>query len=80
MEILDYQLDSMIFKEPIVLFYTARDIPLSRVVNNMEELIELKEEIKRNNCHSGVGALSIDFQLWFALALRTKLFEEQPKV
>ena len=72
----DFALDSFIFKEPIQLFYTDGNMPLSREVVDMEDVTNLMDEINANHWPNGIGLYSIEFQLWFALARRSKFFKQ----
>lgn len=74
---LDYDLETFIFKEPITLMYSDGEKPLCKIVKTMEELVELIDEIEESGYHYGIGNYSIDFQLWFALARRAKLFSQK---
>ena len=76
MESLDWRLDKFFFKEPIVLLFTDGARPVSSVVNNMEELTDLMDKIQENKWQAGIGAMTLEFQLWFALARHAKMFEE----
>ena len=50
--------------------------PLTRVVKNMEELVDLLEDITANSDHPGVGGMTIEFQLWFHLARQSNFFQD----
>jgi hypothetical protein len=64
----DFDIEGLAFKEPLTLFYTDDKGPKIRVVPSMEELVSLLEEIEDNEWTPGVGALTIQFQLWTVLA------------
>ena len=74
--LVDYSLDGFIFKEPIQLFYTDGTGPLSREVKTMEDVADLLEEIRDNHWPNGIGLYTIEMQLWFALARKTKFFKQ----
>ena len=74
----EYDLDSYIFKEPVHVFYTDRSQPLSAELKSMADLTDLMGLIKANDWQPGIGPFSIEMQLWFALARRTKFFEARP--
>ena len=73
----DYDLESCIFKEPVQLFYTDGNRPLSREVKNMAELADLLQDIHNHDFQAGIGGFSVEMQLWFALARRAKFFKEE---
>lgn len=73
---IDYALESFIFKEPLQLIYTGDSHTLYREVATMEDVTDLMEEIHRNKWPNGVGIATIEFQLWFALARKSKFFIE----
>ena len=64
----DFDIEGMIFKEPLVLFYTDHFGPKTRIVPSMEELVALLTEIHENEWYAGVGGLTIEVQLWTSLA------------
>lgn len=75
MTLTDYALESFVLKEPIQLFYTDGNHPLSVEVKTMEDIVNLLETIHENGWQPGIGNYSIEFQLWFALARKAKLFK-----
>lgn len=74
-EVTDFQLDSMVLREPLLLFYTDGMKPLTRSVSNMEEVTDLLTEIQDNGWLPGVGPITIQLQLWFALARFAGMFK-----
>lgn len=72
---IDYDLESHMFKKPLHIFYTDKKHILSSEVSNMDELIELMQYIKNNDWELGVGAISIELQLWFAVAREIGFFK-----
>lgn len=68
------KLDELFFKEPLLLFYTADDKVLSQEVGSMADLMKLIGQIHENGWTAGVGAISLEFQLWFVLAWRSNFF------
>ena len=71
----DYDLESYIFQEPIQLFYTDGNQPLAMEAKSMADVMALLEEINHNDWVAGIGPFSIELQLWFALARRSKFFK-----
>jgi len=68
----DWDLDTLIFKTPIILFYKDGLKPLTKVVKTMSEVVNLiQEETKHDNPG---GVMTIQFQLWFALARHARMF------
>lgn len=76
MILVDYDLETFIFREPVQLFYTDGKQPLTMEVKNMAEVAELLEHINSNGFQSGIGGFTIELQLWFALARRSKFFKQ----
>lgn len=68
------KLDELLFKEPLLLFYTADNKVLSYEVSSMADLMGLISQINDNGWTAGVGTISLEFQLWFALAWRSNFF------
>jgi hypothetical protein len=74
-QMMDYQLDTLVLKEPVLLFFTDGVKPLTRLVANMEEVTDLMSEIQDNGWLPGVGPMTIQLQLWFALARHAGMFK-----
>lgn len=72
----DFDIEGLVFKEPLVLFYTTDEGVRTRVVQTMEDLMGLLDEIYQNEWVPGVGGMTIEIQLWTALA-RKFLFKTE---
>jgi hypothetical protein len=77
MILVDYALETFIFREPVQLFYTDGSKPLSMEVKTMEDVADLLDYINDNEFQPGIGGFSIELQLWFALARRAKFFKQE---
>ena len=71
----DFQLDKLVFREPLLLFFSDGMKPLTRLVSNMEEVTDLLNEIQDNGWLPGIGSMTIQLQLWFALARFAGMFK-----
>lgn len=74
-EMKDFKLDTLVFREPLLLFFTDGIKPLTRLVSNMEEVTDLLNEIQDNGWLPGSGPMTIQLQLWFALARHAGMFK-----
>jgi hypothetical protein len=72
----DYDLDTLIFRKPLLLLYTKSDgTAASKMVSSMSDVANLLTDITNNNHYPSIGGFSIDWQLWFALARHLDFFK-----
>lgn len=74
-------LSHLYFVEPIVVILTreanGKQFPISRNLKNMQDLMDLRKEIRDGKLLSHIGDFSLEMQLWFAVAKYAKLVRER---
>lgn len=77
-------LSSLYFVEEIVVILTksenGKTSPISRTLHNMQDLMDLRKEIRDGKLLPHVGDFTLDQQLWFAVAKYAKLVREKDMV
>ena len=78
-------LSKLYFADDILVFLTLIDakgksMPISRTLRNMQDLMDLRKEIKDGKLLPHVGDFTLDQQLWFALAKYAKLIRDRDNV
>lgn len=78
---MDIDLSGIYFVEEIIVFVTKVDdgkqLPISRTLRNMQDLMNLRREIRDGKFLPYVGDFTLDQQLWFAVAKYSKLVREK---
>lgn len=73
-------LSHLYFVENIVVILTkvenGKEFPISKVLKNMQDLLDLHKDIKDGKFLPYVGSFTLDQQLWFAVAKYAKLVRE----
>lgn len=63
-------LEQLVFKKPVMLFMeNSHGQPINRTVYNMDQLSSLLIEVNSGIVRSRPGALTIEQQLWYYLAV-----------
>lgn len=74
-------LSYLYFVEPIIVILTkvtdGKPAPISRHLKNMQDLMDLRKEIRDGKLLPQIGDFTLDQQLWFAVAKYAKLIREK---
>lgn len=74
-------LSDLYFVEDIIVVLTKIDngkqIPFTKTLKNMQDLMDLRKEIRDGKLLPHVGDFTLDQQLWFAVAKYSKLIREK---
>lgn len=72
---------SIYFVEEIIVFVTqvkdGKQSPISKTLRNMQDLMNLRKEIRDGKFLPNIGDFTLDQQLWFAVAKYAKFIREK---